>query len=208
MAGNDGSMVRHCCPPASTPASAATAARARSGPTTWHCGIRHRPPAAPARPARLPQARSGPQLGRHELPELTGNGKPLPFHRQADTPVAAATGRASLGSFLFTAPVASSHTRALSLGGTSSTRSPRRQQVLGQQMPEPTGPLHCPCPLRAGRRQASRRCAWAAEARTRSWPSGSPAALIATAVRISPDHHCRHRIALLLGAGEDRGGHA
>jgi hypothetical protein len=63
--GNAGPMVRHCCPPASTPASAATAARARSGPTTWHCGIRHRPPAAPARPARLPQARTGPQLGRH-----------------------------------------------------------------------------------------------------------------------------------------------
>jgi hypothetical protein len=52
-------------------------------PATGH---QQRLPAPPGYPS--PQR---PSWAGTELPELTGNGKPLPFHRQADTPVAALT---------------------------------------------------------------------------------------------------------------------
>lgn len=51
-------------------------------PATSH---QQRLPAPPGYPKLAP----APSWTGTELPELTGNGKPLPFHRQADTPVAA-----------------------------------------------------------------------------------------------------------------------
>jgi hypothetical protein len=48
-------------------------------------GHQQRLPAPPGYPKLAP----APSWAGTELPELTGNGKPLPFHRQADTPVAA-----------------------------------------------------------------------------------------------------------------------
>jgi hypothetical protein len=89
----------------------------------------------------------------------------------------------------------------------------RRQQLLGQQMAQPTGALDGPGPLRPGRRP-------------REQPLRLPGAStylqltlrllgcvdrhrgVRGLVRIGPDHHCRHGIAFLLEAGEDRGGHA
>jgi hypothetical protein len=85
--GNVGSMVRHCCPPASTPASAATAARARSGPTTWHCGIP--PPAGP--PASRPIAsQPGRDLSTRRTRLTAIPARPAaPIHNQADMAPAA-----------------------------------------------------------------------------------------------------------------------
>ena len=56
------------------------------------------------------------------------------------------------------------------------------QQLLGQQMPQPARAFHRPGRSGHARAHPSSRSAWTAEARTRSWPSGSSAALTATAV--------------------------
>jgi hypothetical protein len=79
-------------------------------------------------------------------------------------------------------PVASSRTRAASLGGTSSTRSPADSSCRASRCPSPPAPSTAQA--RSGRvcAQPSSRSACTAEARTRSWPSGSSAELIATAV--------------------------
>jgi hypothetical protein len=58
----------------------------------------------------------------------------------------------------------------------------RGQELLGQQVPQAARALDRPGPLWPGRRQASSRSTWAAEARTRSSPRGSSATPIATAV--------------------------
>src|SRR5215469_4523514 len=93
-----------------------------------------------------------------------------------------ATDRASLGSFLFTSPVASSRTRAPSLGGTSSTRSPADSSCWASRWPMPPAPSTAQVRRGQAAAHATSRSAWAAQARTRSSPSGSSAALIATAV--------------------------
>jgi hypothetical protein len=87
-----------------------------------------------------------------------------------------------LGSFLLMSPVASSRTRAASLGGTSSTRSPADSSCWASRWPTPPAPSTAQ--VRSGHAcaHASSRSACAAQARTRSWPSGSSAGLIATAV--------------------------
>jgi translation initiation factor IF-2 len=53
---------------------------------------------------------------------------------------ATAAERASFGSFLFTAPAASSRTRAASLGCTSSTRSPAATSSWASRCPSPPAP--------------------------------------------------------------------
>ena len=93
-----------------------------------------------------------------------------------------ATDRASSGSFLFVSPAASSRTRAPSLGGTSSTRSPAASSCWASRWPSPPAPPAAQVRCGQAAAQASRRSAWTAQARTRSSPSGSSAALIATAV--------------------------
>ena len=100
----------------------------------------------------------------------------------ADRSAATATDRASFGSFLFTFPLASSRTRAASLGGTSST-PPRRRPAAGRAgapgRRRPPPPRSAPARTAA---QASSCRACAALARTRTWPSTSSALPIATAV--------------------------
>jgi len=93
-----------------------------------------------------------------------------------------ATERASLGSFLFTAPVASSRTRAASLGCTSSTRSPAARSSWASRCPRPAAPSTAQ--VRSGQdfAQVSSRSACAAQARTRTSPTGTSSAPIATAV--------------------------
>ena len=126
---------------------------------------------------------------------------------------ATATERASLGSFLFTFPVASSLTRAPSFGCTSRTRSPADSSCWASRWPRPPAPSTAQ--VRSGQAAAhsSSRLACASLARTRSCPSGSSAPLIATAVCealcgsipiITPAMNGSSS----PGAGEDRGGHA
>ena len=124
-----------------------------------------------------------------------------------------ATDRASLGSFLFTSPAASSRTRAPSLGCTSSTRSPAASSCWASRWPVPPAPstAHVRCGQAAA--HASSRSAWAAQARTRSSLSGSSAALITTAVcealcGPAPIITAATGIPLPIDAGKDRGGHA
>ena len=95
---------------------------------------------------------------------------------------ATATERASFGSFLFTSPAASSRTRAPSLGCTSSTRSPAATSCWASRCPRPPAPSTAQVRSGQAAAHASSRSACAAQARTRSSPSGSSAALIATAV--------------------------
>ena len=83
---------------------------------------------------------------------------------------------------MFTSPVASSRTRAPSSGGTSSTRSPAASSCWPSRWPRPPPPSTAQVRCGQAAAHASSRSAWAAQARTRSSPSGSSAALIATAV--------------------------
>jgi hypothetical protein len=94
-----------------------------------------------------------------------------------------ATGRASSGSFSFTAPAASSRTRAASLGCTSSTRSPAATSSRASRCPRPAAPSTAQ--VRAGHRAAhsGSRCACAAGARTRTSPGTTSSPPTATAVR-------------------------
>ena len=129
---------------------------------------------------------------------------------------ATATERASLGSFLLMSPVASSRTRAASLGGTSSTRSPAASSCWASRWPTPPAPS-----------TAQARCGHAcAHASSRSGLSRAGAhpqlaqRLLGGAdrhrsvrglVRVDPDHHRHHATPLLLSvdaAERDRGGHA
>ena len=102
--------------------------------------------------------------------------------RELERSAAMATDRASLGSFLFVSPAASSRTRAPSFGCTSSTRSPAATSCWASREPSPRAPSTAQ--VRSGQpaAHATSRPAWAAEARTRSSPSGTSAASIATAV--------------------------
>ena len=93
-----------------------------------------------------------------------------------------ATERASLGSFLFTAPAASSRTRAPSLGWTSSTRSPAARSCQDSRCPRPAAPSTAQVRSGQATAHATSRSACAVQARTRSSPIGSPAGPIATAV--------------------------
>ena len=103
--------------------------------------------------------------------------------RQApERSAAIATERASLGSFLFVSPDASSRTRAPSFGCTSRTRSPAATSCWASRCPRPAAPSTAQVRCGQAAAQPSSRSAWAAEARTRTWPSGSSAAPIATAV--------------------------
>ena len=95
---------------------------------------------------------------------------------------AIATERASLESFLFVSPDASSRTRAPSLGWTSSTCSPAATSCWASRCPRPAAPSTAQVRCGQDAAHASSRSAWAAEARIRTWPSGSSAAPIATAV--------------------------
>ena len=79
-------------------------------------------------------------------------------------------------------PVASSRTRAASLGGTSSTRSPAAASCWASRWPTPPAPSTAQARCGQACAHPSSRSAWAAQARTRSWPSGSSAGSIATAV--------------------------
>jgi hypothetical protein len=111
---------------------------------------------------------------------------------------ATATDRASLGSLLPVFSVCSSRTRAASLGCTSTTRFPGGNQLLGQQAAQPGGALHRPGPFRPGGRSGDQLLGLGRQARTRTFPSGSSAAVTATAVceplcGAGPDHHC-HQI--------------
>ena len=126
---------------------------------------------------------------------------------------ATATERASFGSFLFTFPVASSRTRAPSLGCTSSTRSPADSSCWASRCPRPPAPSTAQ--VRSGQAAAhsSSRSACAALARTRSSPSGSSAPLITTAVCEALCGSIPIITAVMTGLlfpvpGEDRGGHA
>ena len=70
-----------------------------------------------------------------------------------------------------------------SLGGTSSTRSPAASSCWASKWPTPPAPSTAQ--VRSGHAPRPRRATgstWAAQARTRSWPSCSSAALMATAV--------------------------
>src|SRR6266536_4410649 len=100
----------------------------------------------------------------------------------AERSAATATDRASLGSFLLMFPAASSRTRAASLGGTSSTRSPAASSCWASRWPTPPAPPAAQ--VRCGQACAhpSSRSAWAVQARTCSWPSGTSAGSMATAV--------------------------
>ena len=95
---------------------------------------------------------------------------------------ATATDRASLGSFLFTFPDASSRTRAPSLGWTSSTRSPADSSCWASRWPRPPAPSTAQARCGQAAAHASSRSACAPLARTRSSPSCSSDPLIATAV--------------------------
>jgi hypothetical protein len=83
----------------------------------------------------------------------------------------------------------------------------RSQEMLGQQIPQTPAPSTAQVRSGQAAAHASSRCAWAAEARTRSSPSGSSAAPIATLMRIHPDHHYRHEQPSHRHTC-DRGGHA
>ena len=85
-----------------------------------------------------------------------------------------ATERASFGSFLFTAPVASSRTRAASLGCTSSTRSPAATSCWASRCPRPAAPSTAQVRSGQAAAHASSRSACAAQARTRSWSQQAP----------------------------------
>ena len=87
-----------------------------------------------------------------------------------------------VGSFLFTFPVASSRTRAPSLGCTSRTRSPADSSCQSSRRPSPPAPSTAQVRSGQAAAHASSRSACAALARTRSCPSGSSAPLITTAV--------------------------
>ena len=112
-------------------------------------------------------------------------------------------------------PVASSRTRAASLGGTSSTRSPAAASCWASRWPTPPAPSTAQ--VRCGQACAhpSSRSIWAPQARTRSWPSGTSAGSIATAVC---EALCGSipiitatmgtSSSLSLTWGNDRGGHA
>ena len=104
----------------------------------------------------------------------------LTGRQAAERSAAMATERASSGSFLLTAPVASSRTRAASLGCTSSTRSPAATSCRASRCPRPAAPSTAQ--VRSGQdfAQVSSRSACAAQARTR--PTGTSSAPIATAV--------------------------
>ena len=140
----------------------------------------------------------------------SGRASRTPGERSAAT----ATDRASLGSFLFTFPVASSRTRAPSLGCTSSTRSPGGQQLLGQQVAQAAGALDRPGPLRPGRGP----CQQPLRLRGAGAHPQLPQRLLGPAdrhrrvrglVRVDPDHHSCHRPAPPPGAlMRIRGGHA
>src|SRR5947209_7272192 len=81
-----------------------------------------------------------------------------------------ATDRALLGSFLFVSPAASSRTRAPSLGGTSSTRSPADTSCQSSRWPVPPAPSTAQVRCGQAAAHASSRPAWATQARTRSSP--------------------------------------
>ncbi len=108
----------------------------------------------------------------------SGRASRTPGERSAAT----ATDRASFGSFLFTFPVASSRTRAPSLGCTSRTRSPADSSCWASRCPRPPAPSTAQARSGQAAAQSSSRSACVAQARTRSSPSGSSAPLIATAV--------------------------
>jgi hypothetical protein len=123
-----------------------------------------------------------------------------------------ATERASLGSFLFTAPAASSRTRAASLGYTSSTSSPAATSSWASRCPSPPAPSTAQIRSGQAAAQASSRCACAAEARTRTWPSMASSAPGATvcdplcgSTPIMTATTCPF---LAFHARWDRGGHA
>jgi hypothetical protein len=88
-----------------------------------------------------------------------------------------------------------------------------RQQLLGQQVAQAAAPSTAQVRVGQAPAQASSCSAWAAQARTRSSPSGSSAALIATAVcealcGSTPIITAAMNCPFLLVPSEDRGGHA
>ena len=112
-------------------------------------------------------------------------------------------------------PVASSRTRAASLGGTSSTRSPAAASCWASRWPTPPAPSTAQVRCGQACAHSSSRSVWAAQARTRTWPSGASAGSIATAVC---EALCGSipiitatmgtSSSLSLTWGNDRGGHA
>ena len=109
---------------------------------------------------------------------------------------------ASLGSFLFTFPLASSRTRAASLGGTSST-CPRRRPAAGTAG-APGPPAPSTAQVRSGQAVAQASSCW--PARRRPAPVSGPGPPprpdrhrgVRSLVRVHPDHHCRHQLPLPL----------
>jgi len=134
--------------------------------------------------------------------------------RALERSAATATDKASFGSFLLVSPASSNRTRAASLGGTSSTRSPTATSCWASRCPSPAAPSTAQ--IRSGQAAAhvTSRSAWVAEARTRNSPSGSSAAPIATAVC---EPLCGSTPIITVATGwslhprpgvSDRGGHA
>jgi hypothetical protein len=78
-------------------------------------------------------------------------------------------------------PAASSRTRAPSLGCMPGTRSPATS-CWASRRPRPPAPFTALVRSGLSAAHSTSRCACAAEARTRNWPSGPSTAQIATAV--------------------------
>ena len=95
---------------------------------------------------------------------------------------ATATDRASLGSLLPVFSVCSNRTRAASLGCTSTTRSPAATSCWASRRPSPGAPSTAQVRSGQAAAQATSCPAWAGQARIRTLPSGSSAAVTATAV--------------------------
>ncbi|HEY1919599.1 MAG TPA: hypothetical protein VGH27_28855 [Streptosporangiaceae bacterium] len=83
---------------------------------------------------------------------------------------------------MLVSPACSSRTRAASLGCTSSTHSPAATSCWASRCPSPAAPSTAQVRSGQSAAHATSFSAWPAEARTRSLPSGSSAALITTAV--------------------------
>src|ERR1700730_13493148 len=126
-----------------------------------------------------------------------------PSRTPGERSAATATDRASFGSVLFTFPVASSRTRAPSLGCTSTTRSPADSSCrpAGDQA---FGALPAPCPLRPARGPCQQplglRGAGAhPQLAQRLLGSAERHRCVRGLMRIDPDHHSCHERLLLSG---------
>src|SRR5712691_6038054 len=117
---------------------------------------------------------------------------------------ATATERASLGSFLFERPLESTRTREAKVAGTSSTRSPAREQLLGQQIAQSVGGLDGPDARVIGRGPLEQLLALAP---SRSDPQGGELEFVVvechrgvgTLVGVDPDHHHLRQVLLIVG---------